>query len=117
MNDRHDPAIDADARRQELTALFLRRTLDEVEQMRRNVPQLIAGDDGAWRHLRFCAQRMRGTANGLELGVLSACARELEGLAEERFTRVELDAHFLLSVTSAIEMVAIELNELFKQQR
>jgi hypothetical protein len=116
MNDTHDPAHDADARRNELTALFLRRTLEEVEQMRRNVPLLISGDDAAWRHLRFCAQRMRGTANGLELGVLSACARELEGLAEERFGRTEVDAHFLLSVTSAIEMVAIELNELFKRQ-
>ena len=116
MNDTHDPSHDTNARRQELTALFLRRTLDEVEQMRRNVPLLIAGDDAAWRHVRFCAQRMRGTANGLELGVLSACARELEGLAEERFNRAEVDAHFLLSVTSAIEMVAIELNALFKQQ-
>jgi hypothetical protein len=116
MNDSHDPALDADARRQELIALFLRRTLDEVEQMRRDVTLLIAGDDTAWRHLRFCAQRMHGTANGLELGVLSACARELAGLAEERFGRAGLDAHFLLSVTSAIEMVAIELNELFKQQ-
>jgi hypothetical protein len=112
MNDTHDPAREADARRKELTALFLRRTVEEVEQMRRNVPQLISGDDAAWRHLRFCAQRIRGTAHGLELGVLSACARELEGLADERFTRIDLDPHFLLSVTSAIEMVAIELNEI-----
>ncbi len=116
MNDRQDPAPDADVRRQELITLFLRRTRDEIEQMRRNVPLLIAGDDAAWRHLRFCAQRMSGTAKGLELGVLSACAQELEGLTEERFSRATLDAHFLLSVTSAIEMVAIEINELFKQQ-
>jgi hypothetical protein len=112
MNDTHDPALGADARRKELISLFLGRTVDEVEQMRRNVPLLISGDDAAWRHLRFCAQRIRGTAHGLELGVLSSCARELEGLADERFKRTGMDAHFLLSVTSAIEMVAIELNEI-----
>ncbi len=112
MNDTHDPAFEADARRDELISLFLGRTVEEVEQMRRNVPSLIAGDDAAWRHLRFCAQRIRGTAHALDLGVLSACARELEALAEERFKRTDIDAHFLLSVTSAIEMVAIELAEI-----
>lgn len=112
MNETHDPAMAADARHTELISLFLVRTVDDVEQMRRNVPALIAGDDAAWRHLRFCAQRIRGTAHGLDLGVLSACARELELLAEERFTRGEIDAQFLLSVTSAIEMVAIELNRI-----
>ena len=59
------------------------------------------------------AQRIAGMAGGLELGTLSACARELHALAEERFTRASVDAHFLLSVTSAIEMIAIELNERF----
>ncbi len=110
MNETHDPALQADARRNELISLFLVRTVNDVEQMRRNVPSLISGNDAAWRHLRFCAQRIRGTAHGLGLGVLSACARELEQLAEERFARARIDEQFLLSVTSAIEMMAIELN-------
>lgn len=116
MNDARDPENDADARRKQLIDLFLRRTQAEVEQMRRSVPSLISGDTAAWHQLRFHAQRISGQAGGLDLGVLSACAQELARLADERFTRTELDAHFLLSTTSAIEMVAIELNDLFLQQ-
>lgn len=117
MHDTSDPKSgdpeNGDARI-ELVDLFLRRTVAEVEQMRRNVPRLIEGDDAAWRELRLNAQRIGGMAGSLELGVLSACAKELGQLSEERFTRANVDAHFLLSVTSAIEMVAIELNELFR---
>lgn len=111
MNDVREP--DGAEARTQLIELFLRRTLAEVEQMRRQVPQLIAGDDASWRALRYDAQRIAGTASSLQLDVLSACARELAQLAEERFNRASTDAHFLLSVTSAIEVVAIELNELF----
>jgi hypothetical protein len=117
MNEARDPDIDADAKRKQLTELFLRRTQAEVEQMRRSVPRLIGGDLPAWHELRFHSQRISGQAAGLELGVLSACAQELARLAEERFARKDLDAHFLLSATSAIEMVAIELNEIFSQMR
>jgi hypothetical protein len=109
------PAFDNDneARRKELIDLFLRRTLAEVEQMRRGVPALIANDTIAWQELRFHAQRIVGQAEGLDLGVLSACARELARFADERFAGAALDAEFLLGATSAIETVAIELNELF----
>ncbi len=115
MTDARDPEH-ADARRKQLIDLFLRRTQAEVEQMRRNVPKLISGEATVWHELRFHAQRIGGQAAGLDLGVLSACAKELARLADERFTRSDLDAHFLLSTTSAIEMVAIELNDLFSQQ-
>lgn len=97
----------------QLVELFLRRTQAEVEQVRRSVPQLIAGEDAAWRDLCVMAQRIAGMAAGLGLGVLSDCARELHKLGEERFDRVSVDPQFLLSVTIAIEMIAIELHELF----
>lgn len=84
--------------------------------MRRSVPALIANDTVAWQELRFHAQRIAGQSDGLDLGVLAACARELAKLADERFAGATLDANFLLSATSAIEMVAIELNELFRQR-
>lgn len=103
----------AEETRKQLIDLFLQRTFNELEQMRRRVPVLIGNEDAAWRELRYFALRTQGTAHSLELGVLSDCAKELAGLAEERFARVNLDAHFLLAVTSAIEMVAIELNALF----
>jgi hypothetical protein len=116
MNDARDPEPGADATRAQLVELFLRRSLGEVEQMRRAVPRLIAGDDATWQELRFNGQRIMGTANGLQLGVLVACAGELTALAEERFARATLDAHFLLSVTTAIEMVAIELARLLRER-
>jgi hypothetical protein len=115
MNDVRDSEPDADATRKQLIDLFLRRSLTEVEQMRRAVPSLITGNDAAWREVRFNAQRIAGTASGLQLKVLNACAGELAALADERFSRVALDAHFLLSVTSAIEMVAIEVARLLSE--
>ena len=80
--------------------------------MRRCVPQLIKGDAATWQEVRFGAQRISATATNLELGILAACAQELASLADERFAGVQLNEQFLLSVTSAIEIVAIELNRL-----
>jgi hypothetical protein len=116
MNDVRDPDSDAQATRTQLIELFVRRSLSEVEQMRRSVPKLIAGDDATWQVVRFNGQRIAGTAKGLNLGVLAACATELAALAEERFARATLDARFLLSVTSAIEMVGIELTHLLRER-
>ena len=115
MNDLPRPDKPADDKRKQLTLLFLRRTLDDVEQMRRNVPQLISGDAATWQELRFAAQRAAGHAQQLELGPLRACALELAGLADEKFAGVALDANFLLAATTAIEMVAIELNRLLSE--
>jgi hypothetical protein len=94
---------------------FIERSLDEVDQMRRCVPQLIKGDAATWQEVRFGAQRIAATAASLELGVLAACAQELAKLTDERFAGAKLDANFLLSVTSGIEMVAIELNDLARE--
>ena len=115
MNDVRRPEPTADDKRKQLIQLFLQRTLGDVEQMRRNVPQLIAGDAATWQELRFAAQRAKGMATSLELGILAACAAELAGLAEEKFAGGALDAQFLLSATTAIEMVAIEVNRLLSE--
>jgi hypothetical protein len=116
MNDVHRPAGSADDKRTQLIQLFLQRTLGDVEQMRRNVPQLIAGDPATWQELRFAAQRATGMAASLELGILAACARELADLADQRFAGAVLDAHFLLSATTAIETVAIEIDRLLAER-
>ena len=115
MSDARDPHH-ADATRKQLIDLFLRRTQAEVERMRRNVPALISNDTVAWQEIRFHAQRIAGEAERLDLGVLAACARELAKLADERFAGATLDAPFLLSTTSAMETVALALNELFRAQ-
>ena len=115
MNEVRRPHAEADDKRQQLTLLFLRRTLDDVEQMRRTVPQLIAGDAATWQELRFAAQRAAGHAQQLELGPLRACVLELAALADEKFAGATLDARFLLAATTAVEMVAIELNRLLAE--
>ena len=51
-------------------------------------------------------------ARNLELGLLEVCARELATLAEGKVPGKALDAQFLLTVTSAIEVMAIELERL-----
>jgi hypothetical protein len=112
MNDAHDPSDDAETQRKQFVDLFLRRTQAEVEQMRRNVAALVANDTVAWQEMRFHAQRIASQADTLNLGVLGACARELARLSDERFAGAKLDADFLLSTTSAIEVVALELQEL-----
>ena len=115
MTEWRGPDSSADDKRKQLIQLFLQRTLGDVEQMRRNVPQLIAGDVAAWQELRFAAQRAAGMAKSLDLGILAACARELAGIADEKFGGATLDAPLLLSATTAIEMVAIEINRLFAE--
>ena len=115
MNDVPGSGQSAEEKRKQLIELFLRRTLEDVEQMRRSVPRLIVGDQSAWAELRFAAQRAAGTARSLELGVLGACATELAALANEKFSGRTLDANFLLTATSAIETVAIELSRLGRE--
>ena len=115
MNEVRDSETGADATRKQLIDLFLRRSVTEVERMRRGVPSLIKGDDAAWREVRFNAQRIAGTAYGLQLGILSASAQELATLADQKSALAAMDAHFLLTVTSAIEMMAIELARLLSE--
>jgi hypothetical protein len=111
MNEARDSGSSTEKKRQ-LVDLFLRRTLEDLEHMRRSVPQLIAGDPATWQELRFTAQRASGMAKTLDLGILGACAKELAALADEKFAGAALDAQFLLGVTSAIDMVALEVDRL-----
>lgn len=112
MNDVRPTDPGATDRRDQLRKQFIQRSLDEIDQMRRCVPQLIKGDAATWQEVRFGAQRIATTATSLELGVLAACAQELARLTDERFAGAKLDEQFLLAVTTGIEMVAIELNQL-----
>jgi hypothetical protein len=117
MNAVRDSDPGAAAMRDQHIRQFLGRSLDEVEQMRRSVPQLIKGDPATWQEVRFCAQRLSAKAKQLDYGVLGACADELVSLTNERFAGAKLDERFLLSVTTAIEALALELNQLESQVR
>ncbi|HUQ11375.1 MAG TPA: hypothetical protein VM146_13760 [Steroidobacteraceae bacterium] len=116
MNDARGRENDSDAKHRQLVDHFLRRTEAQIDHMRRDVPALIADDTIAWQDLRYHAQRIAAEAEKLDLGVLGACAGELSRLANERFAGAKLDARFLLSTTSAIEVVAIEIHELLAQR-
>lgn len=97
-----------EARRRE-TEQFLLRTSSDVTKMRESVSQLEKGDQACWQELRFLAQQIAGTAAKLQVGIVSACAKEIEKLAEEQFAGVTVDAFFMLCTTSAIETLAMEL--------
>ena len=112
MNDVSRSGSAAGEKRRQLIELFLQRTFDDVEHMRRSVPDLIVGDQAAWQELRFAAQRAASMAKSQELGILAACAQELVALSDEKFAGRTLDAQFLLGVTSAIEVVALEIDRL-----
>lgn len=112
---RPDPP--ADDQRKRLIGLFVQRTLDDVEQMRRDVPQLIAGDVAAWQDLRIAAQRAAAFARSLELGALGARAADLAAFADEKLSGAPLDTQLLMATTTAIETLAIELNRLSGEVR
>jgi hypothetical protein len=112
MNAVRDFDPGAAAKREQLRKEFVERSLVEVDQMRSSLPQLIRGDAATWQEVRFGAQRIAATATSFELGLLAACATELAKLTDEKFAGATFNEHFLLSVTSGIEMVAIELNHL-----
>ena len=93
MKDVRDSNPGAAATREVLRKQFIARSLDEIDQMRRCVPQLIKGDAATWQEVRFGAQRLAATATSLELGVLAACAQELASLTVERFAGAQLNEH------------------------
>lgn len=95
-------------RRELLSDQLIARATDEVEKMRRIVPQLVKGDPAAWQEVRFFAQRMAVDARRVALGLLAACARELARITDEKLAGVSLSESLLLT-TTAIETVALEL--------
>ncbi|HET9863775.1 MAG TPA: hypothetical protein VFP37_10060 [Steroidobacteraceae bacterium] len=112
MIEARGPDTTAGDKRKQLIRLFLQRTLGDIEQMRRDVPQLIAGQPAAWQELRFASQRAAGMARSFDLEVLANCVADLAALAEQRFAGAALEAQFLWSTTTAIEVAAIEANRL-----
>jgi hypothetical protein len=101
-------------KRKDEDKIFLRRTLDDIELIRFSLPKLVAGDVAAWRDLSFFAQLTANGARGHELGVLRACAKELIALCEQSQTGAKLGGPFLLSVTTAIEIVARETKRVLR---
>lgn len=91
---------------------FLSDATRDVERMRGLVVDLEAGDAAAWGRVQNMAHNLAARALVLKLGVLHACARELEQLTNERHNGAPLDRFFLQCVASAIETLALEIGVL-----
>lgn len=108
---REREAVERNGNRQALEE-FLGDASQEVEHMRGMAAELSTGDPAPWLRLQNIAHNLAARSQILELGVLNACARELQQLVDERQKGAPLDDFFLQCVTGAIETLAIELDVL-----
>jgi len=88
---------------------FLGDATRDVECMRGLVVELEAGDATAWARVQNMAHNLGARSRALRLGVMIACARELEQLTDERQNGAPLDGFFVQCVASAIETLALEI--------
>lgn len=88
---------------------FLADATRDVERMRGLLAELEAGDPAAWSRVQNLAHNLGARSLALKLGVMHACARELERLTDERQDGAPLDDFFVQCVGSAIETLALEV--------
>jgi hypothetical protein len=105
---REREALERERQRKQLDE-FLGDATRDVERMRALVPELEAGDVAAWARVQNMAHNLDARSQALKLGLMNACARELEQLTDERQNGAPLDGFFLQCVISAIETLAIEI--------
>ena len=91
---------------------FLGDARQDVVRMRGMMPDLEADDAAAWTRLQNLAHNLNARSQILKLGVLNACARELQQLLAERHSGGALDAFFFQCLGSAIETLALEIDVL-----
>ena len=96
-------------RQRQMLDEFLSDATRDVERMRALIAELEAGDGTAWGRVQNTAHNLAARAMALKLGVLNACARELEQLTNERLNGAPLDKFFMQCVASAIETLALEI--------
>src|SRR5438105_3218622 len=91
---------------------FLADATRDVERMRAMEPELEASDAASWDRVQILAHNLAARSLALKLGVLNACARELEQLTEDRAKGTPLDTFFKQCVVGAIETLALEIDQL-----
>lgn len=99
-------------RQQQQLEEFLGDATRDVERMRALVPELEADDAAAWARVQNMAHNLGARSQALKLGIMNACARELEQLTDEHQNGAPLDGFFMQCVASAIETLAIEIASL-----
>ena len=88
---------------------FLGDATRDVERMRALVADLERGDAAAWTRVQTIAHNLGARSLALKLGVMNACARELEQLTDERQNGAPLDNFFMQCVSGAVETLALEI--------
>lgn len=91
---------------------FLGDARQDVVRMRGMMPDLEADDAAAWTRLQNLAHNLNARSQILKLGILNACARELQQLVEQRQSGAPPDGFFMQCVNSAIETLALEIEAL-----
>ena len=108
---RERETVERERHRQQLDE-FLSDATRDVERMRGLVVELESGDAAAWTRVQTMAHNLGARSQALKLGVMTACARELEQLTDERQNGAPVDVFLMQCVTSAIETLAIEIASL-----
>jgi hypothetical protein len=105
---RQREAVERERQRHQLEEFLVDATRDS-ERMRALLAELEAGDPAAWSRVQNIAHNLGARALALKLGLLNACARELERLTDERQDGAPLDGFFMQCVGAAIETIALEI--------
>ena len=91
---------------------FLDDATRDLQRTRGLAARLEANDAAAWGEVQNLAHNIAARALTLKLGLLNACARELENLADENLAGTPADAFFMQCTSSAIETIALEIEAL-----
>jgi hypothetical protein len=104
----------AEEKRREQARSLVRHLTLELRALRMQFGKLEAGDTRVWEHARLLAQGVIRDALPLDLGLLVACAREVEIFAGRQFEGER--AEVTLYLMSALDTLAMELERLRHDQ-
>lgn len=109
MSDPRERENSERAARERQVREFLDDATRDLQRMRGIAACLEANDAVAWGEVQNLAHNIAARASTLKLGLLNACARELENLVDENLAGAPVDAFFVQCTSSAIETIALEI--------
>ncbi len=112
----HDLNLLAEQQRKDSARKFVIESAHRLYEFRRRIASLEAGEFQAWQDARTLAQDIIRGASPLGLGLLSACAREVQHFADRRFEPGSLPPNLSLYMMSALDTLAMELERLEHDQ-
>jgi hypothetical protein len=112
MSDPRERENSERASRERQVREFLDDATRDLQRTRGLAVRLEANDAAAWGEVQNLAHNIAARAFTLKLGLLNACARELENLADENLAGAPVDAFFMQCTSSAIETIALEVEAL-----